>query len=73
MNDVKLIWECDGKHYTSNIYRSLDPIFKSNLPTPISTNIKGFEYLDIESSDSIVYYAVDNDEEILKLFEYGEL
>ena len=70
---MKLIWECDGKHDTFNIYRSLDPIFKSDLLTPLATNIKGFEYLDTESPDSIVYYAVGNDEEILKLFEYGEL
>lgn len=60
MNDVKLTWQCDGKHDTFNIYRSLDPIFKSNLPTPIATNIKTFEYLDTESPDRVVYYAVGN-------------
>ena len=70
---VKLTWTCDGTYDSFNIYRSYSPIDKNNLPTPITTNIKGFEYLGTESPDSIVYYAVGNDEEVLKLFEYGEL
>lgn len=58
--DVKLTWKCDGIHTTFNIYRSNQPIRKDNLPTPIATNVTAYQYLDIDITDSISYYAVGN-------------